>query len=217
LSVFTIRYELAIAAIFARLDCEIRWLDMDPALRKSKRVEFEATHRPTGQTFPVEAKSRHRTGVLNQPGTPDPDDPLRADARMVRKLFLKAVEQVPSEQPCFIFIDINAPREADADWQGDVQRWMNRMPVATAEQPETFNAAYITNFSPHYDGDDKGRGGAWLVAWPPFARVPLEHDFQPELIQALNAYGRVPAFAQDMTLQPGCVRSAGRPSRMLPP
>jgi hypothetical protein len=37
-----------------------------------KHVEFEATHRPTGQTFAVEAKSRHRAGVLNHPGTPDP-------------------------------------------------------------------------------------------------------------------------------------------------
>ncbi len=58
------RYELAIAAIFARLDCSIEWLDPDPALRKVKRVEFEASHRPTGQRFAVEAKSRHRAGVL---------------------------------------------------------------------------------------------------------------------------------------------------------
>ena len=42
------RYELAIAAIFARLDCSIRWLDADPALRTVKHVEFEATHRPDG-------------------------------------------------------------------------------------------------------------------------------------------------------------------------
>ena len=66
------RYELAIAAIFARLDCSIRWLDADPALRTVKHVEFEATHRPTGQTFAVEAKSRHRAGVLNQPGDAGP-------------------------------------------------------------------------------------------------------------------------------------------------
>ena len=30
------RYELAIAAIFARLDCSIRWLDADPALRSGQ-------------------------------------------------------------------------------------------------------------------------------------------------------------------------------------
>jgi hypothetical protein len=42
--------------------------------------------------------------------------------------------------------------------------------------------------------------GTWLVAWPRYARVPLQHDLQPELVQALNAYGRVPAFAEDGTM-----------------
>jgi len=194
------RYELAIAAIFARLNCSIRWLDADPTLTKVKHVEFEATHRPSLETFAVEAKSRHRAGVINQPGVADPDDPLRADSRMVRKLFTKALAKAPTGLPYFIFIDINAPREADADWQQDIQRWMNRMPPPTPAQPEAFNATYVTNFSPHYDADSTGRGGAWLVAWPPFARNGLQHDIQPELMQALNAYGRVPAFAEDGTL-----------------
>ena len=51
------------------------------ALRTVKHVGFEATCRPTGQTFAVEAQSRHRAGVLNHSGMPDPDDPLLADAR----------------------------------------------------------------------------------------------------------------------------------------
>jgi hypothetical protein len=33
-----------------------------------------------------------------------------------------------------------------------LQRWMNRMPAPTAEEPDVFNATYITNFSSHYDG-----------------------------------------------------------------
>jgi hypothetical protein len=69
---------------------------------------------------------------------------------------------------------------------------LSRLPEPTAETPDVFNAAYITNFSPHYDADDVRHGGTWLLAWPRFARVPLQHDFQPELMQALNAYGRVP-------------------------
>jgi hypothetical protein len=194
------RYELAIAAIFARLDCSIRWLDAAPALRGVKHVEFEATHSPTGQTFAVEAKSRNRAGVLNQPGTPDPDDPLRADARAVRRLFMNAIDKAPTDKPYFVFIDINAPRESDADWQADLQKWINRLPVPTEEAPDVFNATYITNFSPHYDADNISSDGTWLVVSPRYARVPLEHDFQPDLMQALNAYGRVPAFAEDGTL-----------------
>jgi hypothetical protein len=194
------RYELAIGAIFARLDCSVRWLDADSAFRTVKHVEFEATHRPTGQTFAVEAKSRHRAGVLKQPGTPDPHDPLRADARAVRRLFMNAIDKAPTDKPYFVFIDINAPREADADWQADVQRWMNRLPAPTEAAPHVFDATYITNFSPHYDADDISSGGTWLVVWPRYTRIPLQHDFQPELMQALNAYGRVPAFAEDGAL-----------------
>jgi hypothetical protein len=77
---------------------------------------------------------------------------------------------------------------------------MGRLPEPTAEAPDVFNATYITNFSPHYDADDVSHGGAWLLVWPRYGRVALQHDFQPELMQALNAYGRVPAFAEDGTL-----------------
>ena len=194
------RYEVAVAAIFARLDCSIRWLDTDPSLRTVKHVEFEATHRPTGQEFAVEAKSRRRDGVLNHPGTPDPDDPLRSDARAVRRLFMDAADKAPKDQPYFIFIDINAPREADAAWQADVQQWMDRLPAPTTEAPGVYNATYITNFSPQYDADHVTGGGSWLVRWPHYVQVPLKHDFQLDLLQALDAYGRVPAFAVDGTL-----------------
>jgi hypothetical protein len=75
------RYEIAIAAIFARLDCEIRFIDEDETLRGKKRVELVATHRPSGQSIAVEAKSRHRAGVINVEGERDNEDPLRGDAR----------------------------------------------------------------------------------------------------------------------------------------
>jgi hypothetical protein len=117
-------------------------------------VEFEATHRPTGQTFAVEAKRRHRPSVLNRPGTPDPVDPLRADERAVRRLFMNAIEEAPDDKSYFVFIDINALPEASAHWQADLQQWMNRLPAPTAEAPDPFNAMYITNFSPHYDAGE---------------------------------------------------------------
>lgn len=77
---------------------------------------------------------------------------------------------------------------------------MGRLAEPTPKSPHLFNATYITNFSPHYDADDVSHGGTWLVAWPRYARAPLHHDFQPALMQALNAYGRVPAFAEAGTL-----------------
>jgi hypothetical protein len=92
---------------------------------------------------------------------------------------MNAIEKAPDDKPYFIFIDINAPRTTDADWQADAQRWMSRLPAPTAEAPDVFNATYIANLSPHYDADDVSHGGTWLVAWPRYARVPLKHDSSP--------------------------------------
>lgn len=135
------RYEIAVAALFARLDCEIEFLDEDDALRGKRRVEFVATHRPSRQQVAVEAKSRRRSGVLNEPGEFDESDALRGDARAVRRLFVQALRKDVADMPYFVFIDVNAPAEPDARdfdrrWQQDVQRWMGRFPEATPEHPD---------------------------------------------------------------------------------
>jgi hypothetical protein len=196
------RYEIAIAATFARLDCEIRLLDDHEDLQSVKHVEFEATHRPTGQTFAVEAKSRHRAGVVNRPGEHDPDDPLRGDARGVRKLYRDAVLKAPEDKPFFIFIDINAPLSTDGEWQADVQGWMARLPEPSEAQPSSFNALLVTNFSPHYAGDDISTGGTWLGVLPSHVRNPIKARLVADLYRALDAYGRVPSFAEDGRLLP---------------
>ena len=154
-------------------------------------MEFVATHRPSGQEIAVEAKNRHRTGVLNEEGEPDEDDPLRGDARAVRRLFMSAIEKAPEGMPFMIFIDINAPLEPDAEgldkeWVQDIRKWMDRFPAPTAEQPEAYNALYVTNFSPHYQGDDLARGGEWLAVRPLFTLNPTAFDLTGMLDHALN-------------------------------
>ncbi|HJZ82831.1 MAG TPA: hypothetical protein VKD91_20870 [Pyrinomonadaceae bacterium] len=62
------RYELAVAAIFIRSGFDIEWLDQTKGT--GKRCEFVATHRITGEVVAVEAKSRHRAGILQQSGSP---------------------------------------------------------------------------------------------------------------------------------------------------
>jgi hypothetical protein len=93
------RYEIATAAIFARLDCEIRFLDEDEELRGQKHIEFIATHRPSGQQISVETKSRRREGVLHEEGEQREDDPLKGDPRAVRRRFMEALDQAPEELP----------------------------------------------------------------------------------------------------------------------
>jgi hypothetical protein len=194
------RYEVAIAAVFARLDCEIRLLDDEDDLKGEKHVEFVATHRPSSQQIAVEVKSRHRAGVLHHHGEPKEDDPLHRDTRSVKRLFAQAMQQAPGTMPFMVFIDINAPLSVeglDKRWQADVRGWMDRLPP-TAEDSDAFNALYVTNFSWHYDGDnDLSRRGQWMAVRPGPVPFPLALDLIQSLQRALDSYGLVPAFTED--------------------
>ncbi len=195
------RYEIAVAAIFARLDCEIEFLDADPDLKGQKRAEFIATHRPTGHRIAVEAKSRRRQGVINEPGKHNEDEPLRGDARAVRRLFVKALDKEITDLPFLIFIDINAPvdptaRGFDRGWRKGIKDWMDRFDPPTPDRPERYNGLYVTNFSPHYDGDDLASSGEWLCVLPVYVENQLEFDLTGMLSHALDRHDLVPEIGE---------------------
>ncbi|MEK6328773.1 MAG: hypothetical protein AABM66_14795 [Actinomycetota bacterium] len=196
------RYELAVAALFARLDCEIEFLDEVEELRGKSRPEFIARHRPTEQRIAVEAKSRHRAGVLNEEGEPNEGDPLSGDARAVRALFVKALKKDIGGLPYLIFIDINAPADRERDgfdkeWAQDVRRWMARFDKPTAQNPDGYNGLFVTNFAPHYQGDDLASPGEWFCALPIYTVAPLGLDFLGMVGYALDRYDRVPEIGLD--------------------
>lgn len=196
------RYEIAIAAIFARLDCEIEFLDADEALKGKRRVEFIATHRPTGQQVAVEAKSRRRKGVINEEGEADETDPLRGDARAVRRLFVSALKKDVDDMPYLIFIDINAPTDPEAQafdrqWQQNVMDWMSRFPAPMPDRPDEYNGLYVTNFSPQYDGSALATSGEWLSVLPQYVQNPVQFDLLGGLSYALDRYDLVPEIGAD--------------------
>lgn len=96
---------MAIGAVFARAGFEIELLD--GSVKSSKHCEFVATHKQTRTEVYVEAKSRHRPGVLNQPGAFEASTHVKGD---VFHLYSDAVRQAPpGPQPYLIFIDVNVP------------------------------------------------------------------------------------------------------------
>lgn len=195
------RYELAIAALFARVDCEIEILD-DGELRDRKHGEFIATHRPSGERIVVEAKSRRRAGVINEIGEFDANDPLHGDGRGIRNLIRKAMEKDSGGLPFLIFIDVNAPAEefvpgVELGWQREVRNMVGRMPEITGEEPASFEALYVTNFSPHYQGDDFARGGEWLCLPPALDFTPRSSHLVHPINYALDRLERVPDIGVD--------------------
>jgi hypothetical protein len=95
------RHELFAEATCLRAGFIIEHEDeTDPTQR---HAEFTATHKSTGQKISVEAKSRHRPGVLGQPGAPQAADELNL---RFGKLLHDAVAKNPSH-PLVVFLDTN--------------------------------------------------------------------------------------------------------------
>ena len=131
------RYEVAIAAAFVKCGFEVEWITDSGA----RHPEFIARNPQTGEEVAVETKSRHRRGVLNQPGTPATQ--FAAD---IEQLYSDAVGQNPDDRPFAIFIDVNVPTGTDpnnlTDWQGEIlARWTGDDGVSLIG---------FTNFAWHY-------------------------------------------------------------------
>lgn len=183
------RYELAVAAIFVRSGFNIKWLDQ--AKGSGKRCEFVATHRLTGETVAVEAKSRHRPGTLQQPG-PFPD--LASFGGDLRRLYIKAVAKNPKDRPFAIFIDANLPHQPhlqhlDKTWIPELRNMVTEHLTSLLPKPAPFSALFVTNYAWHYERDTP-RAGEHLFIRPNLALHPWEN--QDAVGTAVFKYGVVP-------------------------
>jgi hypothetical protein len=88
----------------------------------TRHVEFTVRHSTTGQFLSVEAKSRHRRGVLAMPGTPEEKPDFR-----IMGLINDAVAKSP-KHPLVIFVDTNLPFK----W---AERILGRQAGNTASRP----------------------------------------------------------------------------------
>jgi len=188
------RYEIAIAAIFSRLDCDIQFTDEKS---KSKHCEFVARHRTTNSVLAVEAKSKHRPGVLHQIGFLSPIDKLLS-ARMTKRLFNNALEQNPKDVPFAVFIDVNSPMTPDIPindkpWVKDARKLVSHKLDSVPPQEYPLSAVFFTNFSYHYQTEkeaEQGESTGIVISHPKFP--PPNPEFFEYLQGALNNYGFVP-------------------------
>ncbi|MCD4761094.1 SEC-C domain-containing protein [bacterium] len=187
------RYEVAVAAMIARLNCKIEFLDTTTS---DKHCEFIATHNESGQVFGVEAKSRHRKGVLHTEGiTKDEEKLLKGD---VNRIFNESLKQRPAGMPYYIFIDLNSPMTPGKEmqekpWFKGVQKILSRQGTPTQENPDLFNGIFITNFSYHYQSFRKADPGEVLSVIPLIPEnKPDKKDMTVLIHQAASNYGNVP-------------------------
>lgn len=188
------RYEITIASIFARLNCDIEWTDENS---KSKHCEFIATHRSTGSVLAVEVKSKKRSGVLHELGILQPFEKLYS-AKMVRRSLNNALKQNPKDVPFAVFIDVNTPPTPntpymDKQWIKDVSSIIDRKLETYTPEEYPLNAVFFTNYSYHYQTENEAERGeiySRIIEHPKFP--PPNPDFFNYLESALVHYGYVP-------------------------
>lgn len=181
------RYELAVAALFARVGFEVDWIHDTTR----KRPEFVATHLLSGERIAVEAKSRRRPGVLAHPGVRN--ERVRAD---LDHLLDAALVKETDGLPYAIFIDANLPPSAQPQgWLEDLKAMLDARPEGTPATPDPFTGITITNFAWHYLGDGLAADGSgYVLVVPRYPRVPLrDSGTLPLLAHAAEQYGSIPS------------------------
>lgn len=137
------RYELLAAANCIESGFSIQWLDKSQ--QKTKHVEFIGTHQVTRDQIGVEAKSRHRDGVLGYQSIEGQRD---AAALQVDDLIRKAIAK-PSQYAKVAFVDLNYPPATDGMYDQVVEA-IKRVTEKYIDCTVPLNMLIFTNFAYHY-------------------------------------------------------------------
>jgi hypothetical protein len=183
------RYELAVAAVFARAGFTIAWIT-----ETDRRLpEFIALNPASGTEIAVEAKSRHRPGVLGRTGEAPAVDAVKVD---VRNLMDAALEKEIDGRPFVVCIDLNLPETGERsvqDWMRELHdAALEHLGPASEENPDPFSAVFFTNYSWHWAGDKAAGQASSFVVVPNHTASPLSDDERALLTEALFQYGNVP-------------------------
>lgn len=176
--------------------------------RTRRHVEFVAAHKATGQHILVEAKSRHRAGVIAQPGVREESPDFR-----FQRLINDAIAKDP-HNPLAIFVDTNLPPHrvrAFYEMQSKNPPVPSRPMCALMEKVraensglDPYNLLVFSNHPQHYpDGDAMAPGNSWAGFISQKPRVPVfRTEALFDLFKAVNVYGNVPTLFPENQNQP---------------
>jgi hypothetical protein len=181
------RYEIYVSAAFIRAGFDVKLEDESDST--TTHCEFTATHKTIGLHYSIEAKSRHRTGFLGQPGTPKSLQEIEAD---VYRLLQQALGK-RAVNDRIIFIDVNVPPQGgllfESEWFKRVASQVKRLEESqssTNPWPPAF--VFFTNHPYHYVDTDQPEPGKSAI----FTAINIPDFNQPP--QAMRK--KYPAIAQ---------------------
>lgn len=186
------RYELFVAATCIKAGFDIQYEDEKD--RNRTHVEFIGTHKTTGQKVCVEAKSRHRKGVLGQFGKKVDENQIRV---RIGGLLNDAINK-DHEHPLAVFIDLNIPpSKASEVYQQPISDDFKKIIGyidKTYGQADEFNLLVFTNFPHHYSEKDEPAPPTNVAGiLPTKAKLPVKYPRALlDLYDAARVYGKVP-------------------------
>ena len=166
----------------------------------SRHAEFTAKHKATVQLVSIEAKSKHREGVLGQPGSPQPYEKL---SLRFGKLLNDAIAKNP-KHPLVVFIDTNLPYRSAERVLGhdplDVHKPMRTMrELMDRDRREhggvdCYAMLVFTNHPHHYAQPSELDPQKHTLSIIPLAPVNGVQHWQAleSLRYAVELYGRIP-------------------------
>jgi len=185
------RYELFVAATCIRAGYDIAHENEKD--RSKKHPEFIATHKETGQKIAVEAKSKHRKGVLGQSGVRKAEGEVRIRAG---GLINNAIQKETC-YPLVIFVDVNLPSNIANQMQikppSPLSRVLDKI-KKTGDGKDKFNLIVFTNHPHHYCREDELDPKKHVVSvFSQIPALPARHASALfSLNQAALQYGNIP-------------------------
>ena len=184
------RYELFAAATCIRAGFDINYEDETD--KSKKHPEFIAIHKNTGQKVAVEAKSRHRAGILDFEGEFNPEKENKAG---VRRMLKNAFEKTTTF-PYVIFVDLNLPpspeKVLEKPWLKETLNTVERM--NRNKEHDCFNLIVFTNHPHHYGNDTEPDPDKDTISV--LSNKPKNVPDYPQVILDINKaalqYGNIP-------------------------
>jgi hypothetical protein len=179
------RNEIAVASIFARCGFEINFIDDDT----KRNPEFIA--RKGAERIAVEAKSRHRLGVLEERGIMR-EEPAPAK---IKEHYENALQQNPGDMPFMVFIDVNLALTPgippmEKPWVKEAMKcFEDRRQEGKANDPDT--GPILTNFGWHYFKDRGAASGECITVRSGNPQFPIQEETWKLLERALSEYGLI--------------------------
>jgi len=190
------RHELFAEATCLRAGFQIE--REDESDRSIRHAEFTAKHIATGQMISVEAKSKHRPGVLGQAGVREPNDSV---SLRFGHLLNDAVAKNPAH-PLVVFLDMNMPFET-------ANRFLTPQVMQPGPHPyilqtldrmkkqfggrDPITQLVITNHPGHYTGDHEIPRRPHMVCQIPLRPLkPARMEALLSITEATNLYGNIP-------------------------